>query len=474
MIETVLNWIAQGLAVAAATGVGLRLMGPARAHARYLTCWAALWVVVCLPLVPILWAVHPSTIEGHAGPAVRAGLLSVPQGVWNAPLVLGTVAALWVGGHLARLFAAARALRGSRSRCTPVSPRVLARLQASTRERLSQAGIRLASSTDIRAAAVLGVGSPIIAVHPALLEQLTDAQLDHVIVHEWAHVVRKDARATLAQQLLQAIVGWHPAVWWTNRQIHVEREMACDEMVVAVTGAARAYAACLTQLAALTRAPEKPSLALGAVGTSSLRRRVLRVLAWDGRPSAPRLLTPTFVALLIAMAIWSGNVRVFGSAIASAAFVEAQSLVALVGTVPPPHLATPSAVVEPPVPVIQKRIPPSRIEDRRVTVVPTETAPFTTRTGGAADELPVVAEKAVQAAPPAEPLAASSVPMGPVLLQAPAGNKITAQPRPSTEAVDVWNAATNAGEQIGRTSQKGAVATAGFFTRVAKNVARSF
>ncbi|HEY6508273.1 MAG TPA: hypothetical protein VIY56_09690, partial [Vicinamibacterales bacterium] len=280
---------------------------------------------------------------------------------------------------------------------------------------------------------------------------------------------------TLAQQLLQAVVGWHPAAWWTNRQIHIEREMACDEMVVAVTGAPRAYAACLTQLAALTRAPQEAALAVGAVGTSGLRRRVLRVLAWEGRSSAPlRLVTPTFVALLIAMAMWGGNVRVFGSALASAALLEAQSLVALVGAVPAPFIATPDGVVETLASTTQKRVPLDPVEGRIGTGALMDVVSFDRHTPGAIEAPTDLADREAQVEPPAEPLPASNVPLVPGLLQAPAGRKTAAPPRLPAEASDVWNAAANAGEQIGRTSQKSAVATAGFFTRVAKGVARSF
>jgi beta-lactamase regulating signal transducer with metallopeptidase domain len=477
VIEAVLNWIAQGLAVAVAAAVGLRLLGPARAHARYLTYWAALWVIVCLPVVPLLWAAQPSAIAGSVGRAAASGLVPVPQAAWNTPTVLGSLAALWVGSRLARLGAAVLALGRARRRCRALPAGVFACLEPSTKERLSHAGILLATSPDVRAAAVLGLGSPIIAVHPALLAQLTSSQLDQVVVHEWAHVVRKDARATLVQQVLRALVGWHPAVWWTNRQIHLEREIACDEMVVAVTGAPRAYAACLTYLATLTRAPREAQLAVGAVGASGLRRRVLQVLARDQRPTgARRLANPALVALLVALAVWVGNVRMFGPALASVALLEAKSLVALASAVQAPGIITPAhPVVQTPVPAVAPRVAPVRREGGTPVAAPTGPAPRHQTAGGATGApTPDVAAAPRQDALPSELLPAASVPMVTGLLQAPGGHAASTPPRSPTEAVNVWNAATNAGGQIGRTSQKGAVTTAGFFTRVAKNVARSF
>ncbi len=475
MLEAVLNWIAQGLAVAVAASVGLRLLGPARAHARYLTHWAALWVIVLLPVVPLLWAVQPSTLAGPLGNAVGPGLVPVPQAAWT-PMVLGAMAALWAGAGLVRLGAAFRALRVARRGSDPLPTCVLARLEPSTKERLSGAGIRLAASSDVRVAAVLGLGSPIIAVHPALLAQLTNSQLDQVVVHEWAHVVRKDARATLVQQVLRALVGWHPAVWWTNRQIHLEREMACDEMVVAVTGAPRAYAACLTYLATLTRAPREAQLAVGAIGASGLTRRVRQVLAWEGRPmGAGRLANPSLLALLVVLALWVGNVRMFGPALASVALLEAQSLVGMASEVQAPGIITPDRPLRAPLAAIAPRVGPERRERGALVGTQTDVAPLDQTTAGPTGAPTAdVAGAAAQGTLPSEPLPTASVPMVPGLLQAPAANDAAPLPRSTAEAVDVWNAAASAGGQIGRTSQKGAVATAGFFTRVARNMARSF
>ena len=492
MIEAVLNWIAQGLVVAVATSVGLRVLGPAPAQARYLVYWATLWAIVCLPVVSILWTIQPAAIEGRLGESAGSGLLAVPQAAWNAPMALGTLGALWIGGRLTRLVAAVRALRSARRRCLPVPEPVLAGLDPSTKARLSRAGIRLAASTDVRAAAVLGLGSPIIAVHPALLEQLSKTQLDQVVVHEWAHVVRKDARATLVQQLVRTLVGWHPAVWWTNRQIHLEREMACDEMVVAVTGAPRAYAACLTYLATLTRAPRDARLAVGAIGASGrLRRRVLQVLAWDGRTvGATRLTTAALVVLLVTLALWVGNVRVFSSTIASVALLEAQSLVAqslvaqslvaqslvaLPGAVPAPTILTRGSAVNTVAARAETEAPQARpARDVIVAALPDAAALDQQAVESSSPSAIDATGGAVQVALLSRSLPALSVPLVPELPQSPGDDQAAAPPRRPAEAADRWNAAVDAGGRIGRTSQKGAVTTAGFFTRVAKNMARSF
>ncbi len=68
------------------------------------------------------------------------------------------------------------------------------------------------------------------------------------MLHEYAHVQRYDDWTKLLQVLIGAFAGWHPAVRLMMREIDFEREAACDDYVVDVTGAPRAYARCLTKV----------------------------------------------------------------------------------------------------------------------------------------------------------------------------------------------------------------------------------
>ncbi len=112
---------------------------------------------------------------------------------------------------------------------------------------------RLVISDDVRAAAVLGLGSPMIAVAPSALAALSADELDHIVVHEWAHVQRRDDIAQLAQRIVVALTGLHPAVWWIDRQLRLERETACDDWAVNAKGSPKGLALCLTKLASLPR-----------------------------------------------------------------------------------------------------------------------------------------------------------------------------------------------------------------------------
>jgi hypothetical protein len=109
---------------------------------------------------------------------------------------------------------------------------------------------------------------------------LDDAALDQVVMHEYAHLARYDDWLQLLQAIARAVGGLHPAVWWLSRRIDLEREAACDDRVVARTGAARQYASALLDAAAAAGdRPAAMAIVPGAtLRASALRRRVARLL----------------------------------------------------------------------------------------------------------------------------------------------------------------------------------------------------
>ena len=73
-------------------------------------------------------------------------------------------------------------------------------------------------------------------------------------MHEYAHLARYDDWLQLFQAIARAVGGLHPAVGWLSRRIDLDREAACDDYVVARTGAARQYASALLEAAVVAGA----------------------------------------------------------------------------------------------------------------------------------------------------------------------------------------------------------------------------
>jgi beta-lactamase regulating signal transducer with metallopeptidase domain len=278
-VDIALNWLWQGVVVALAAGVVLPAIPRSDTQARYGFLWAACAAVLVLPVVPLMIAAASPAPPAGATVISLGPLIAMPTAWWTSPAFAVGFWISWTAVYAARLAAAGVAL-GATKRQSRLCPDVVEnKLHHWSRVRNIGRRTRVVISTRVRSAAVLGFGSPTIALAPALLDQLSEADLDRVIVHEWAHVQRRDDVAQLVQLLLRMVVGWHPAIWWLERQLELEREVACDQIAVAVTGSAKGYASCLATLAALATGPTRSWLAPAAVSASGLRRRVVRILA---------------------------------------------------------------------------------------------------------------------------------------------------------------------------------------------------
>ena len=173
-------------------------------------------------------------------------------------------------------------------------PRLL-RISTVARVRRS---VRVALCDDLDGPAMLGYLDHIIALPRAQADRLTEEELGDVLLHELAHVTRRDDWVALAEHVVIALAWISPAVHWIGRQPAISREMACDDSV-ARTASPVAYAL-----------PDNGGRASRRQGgtrrhrshrsSSVLGRRVLRMLSDDYRPSTD--LSPT-VALVAPLAV---------------------------------------------------------------------------------------------------------------------------------------------------------------------------
>lgn len=117
-------------------------------------------------------------------------------------------------------------------------------------EALQRARKRLAITRKIRLVllpvliepGVFGTRRPVIVMPEGIADHLSDDELEAVAMHEVAHVGRWDNVVGNLQMLLCCLLWFHPFVWFIDRRLLVERERACDEAVVRVSGAAGSYA----------------------------------------------------------------------------------------------------------------------------------------------------------------------------------------------------------------------------------------
>jgi beta-lactamase regulating signal transducer with metallopeptidase domain len=464
-MDATLNWLWQGGVVALASFVMLLALARARANVRYLVCWAAALLVMALPAIP--WLQSTPIAAAGVPDMERGAIVSLPDAWWTSSVVMLAAWMVWAGVQGVRFVSAIAAIRLARARSRAFPPHVESVLPHWGRLRSRGRRATLVVSDSVTTAAVLGWGSPVIAVAPSVVQMLDTDELDRILIHEWAHVQRRDDLVNVLQVVVRMIAGWHPAIWWIDRRAHVEREIACDELTVAIAGSPKSYAASLLKLAGL-RGRSRVMHAAPAVLTSScLRARVVRIVS-PHKSIAPVWscgIAAAIVATLGVMSMGVGGLKLVATALASP-FVPSRML---------------SAAMEPLAPVAARALSSSnaahrssrRPPDRAQSARPSKPEPSAPAPQPRIEPAPRPAPdtpSAVEATSSAETAAnpdrviAAAVPSAP-----PPAPDVTAEPSQSP-----WTAVASGGVTLGRKSKDAGVATAGFFTRFAKRVAGSF
>jgi beta-lactamase regulating signal transducer with metallopeptidase domain len=314
LVTTGLHGAALALLAVLLLGAHRRLRGE---HAQ--PAWhAAVWLVVLIKLV-VPWgpalpgsladvlarlgggpAAVPLRIAGAADPSAP----SPPVALWPAVAWIA-VAAIWAAGALvviARAWIASRAALAA-ARGYPDAPAAAA---ATLAELAARAGVRpprLAIGDPHTGPHVLGLARPTIVVPPALVEPGTEAPLLRAaLLHELAHVARRDAVGRAVQVIARAGFWFFPVAHFASRRLEQAREAACDALALELEGISRpVYARLLVRMAQLRAAP----------GVALAARRTLdaRVAAVLGPPTGARLGWLQRAGLMVWIALALGGAR---------------------------------------------------------------------------------------------------------------------------------------------------------------------
>lgn len=174
--------------------------------------------------------------------------------VMGKPLWLQAVLGLWLLGVMVaagrHLFSYGQSLWMLSQARTPdaIEPGGVVEIAASAAARtgMSPVPVVLMSERCVSAFAG-GVIRPTVVVPESLAEGERDV-LEMVLVHEFAHVRRRDSLRQLPMVFLQLVFWFHPLVWWLVRRGHVEAEKACDDAVLAAGFSAVNYSEMLVEM----------------------------------------------------------------------------------------------------------------------------------------------------------------------------------------------------------------------------------
>jgi HEAT repeat protein/beta-lactamase regulating signal transducer with metallopeptidase domain len=138
--------------------------------------------------------------------------------------------------------------------------------------------ITIVESKAIAMPMVCGVWHPLIVVPPSASEW-SDERRRVVVLHELAHIKRRDCLTQAVAQIVCAVYWFNPIVWLAARRLRVERERACDDFVLAAGEKGADYAAHLLDIAQTVRPSRVPAMAgLAMARPSQLEGRLLAIL----------------------------------------------------------------------------------------------------------------------------------------------------------------------------------------------------
>ena len=313
-----LTLLFKSLLVFAAAGTLLFLLRRSSAAARHLVCLLTLGAVLLLPLcslslpgwhLPVLTVKQsmeePTPVRPSPALSVREGKefgqethqasSSVSAASYSASSLTGRTPAKQGGGFLTQsggflalnllglLLASARPLLGlwgirrlSR-RCVRVDDEPTLTTAGDCASLLGLQPPRLCRA-DVPVPMTWGWRRPVIVL-PHSSPDWPDARLRSVLLHEMAHVKRRDWAGHRLADVACAVCWFHPLVWLTARRLRAESELACDDLVLASGVPAPDYARHLLEIAsALPRVPNRSPAAIAMAQTSQIESRLHMIL----------------------------------------------------------------------------------------------------------------------------------------------------------------------------------------------------
>lgn len=314
---TLLHFLWQGLLIAGATALVLAALRNARPEARYAVGCGALLACLGWPALGLYLRLTDgvNATAMYAGGLLPAALLA-PDSLPDISTLLRAVVGIWA---LCAALLAARMALGmlwiERSASAPAGRNAQwqARLSGMALDAGITRTIRLRVVDGIASPLAAGIWRPVVLVPASLVSGMPPDLLAALLAHELAHIRRHDYLINLLQNAIEALLFFHPAVWWISRSVRIEREHIADDFAARQLGEPRRLALALSELERLQFSHH--DLALAANG-GNLMSRIKRLL----RP-APQALNWKAAVPLLALA--GACLGIYGQAVAADSNSEA-------------------------------------------------------------------------------------------------------------------------------------------------------
>ena len=255
---------------------------------------------VSVPIAPKVEATV-STVRDLVSPKTSwYGILRDPALLFSIWATVAVLFAIWLawGAFMVR-----RIVRRSRPLDTPEWRNPL--FEVADRLGLDEAP-RLVRSDDAKMPFACGLLQPTIVL-PAECDGWTLDRRRAVLLHELAHVRRRDLVGHTVGRFACALYWFHPLVWTAAKRLRSESERACDDLALTCGARASDYAEHLLDIVTGVRHHATPAVALAMARRKEFEGRMLAILDPELRRSAPsRKQTVGLVGALAVMSLLVG------------------------------------------------------------------------------------------------------------------------------------------------------------------------
>lgn len=327
VLEALLNSIVWTVAIAACAWAFLKLAPGVNAATRHIVWWTVLACVLIAPVVRFVATQKSAAAEPVSSEIVQSRTEAPPVEVtaavtqpveqtesprvstpyeWKAGYLPLYFVLAWLGAvavQLARIAWSYRYLRAIKTESTS-APGYQTEFDEWVLACRVGRDVRLRVTDAIESPVAAGFRHPAVIIPRSMIATLTTGDLDHIVLHELAHLARRDDWTNLLARAASGLLAFHPVALWVLRRIELEREVACDDWVVTMTQAPRPYAATLARLVEFRVAQKQEMLATGIAGVRShLATRIERLVnaasVFDCRTSTARVLVTVAAALAL-------------------------------------------------------------------------------------------------------------------------------------------------------------------------------
>jgi len=255
---------------------------------------------------------EPTAVFDHQASSTRSLL-------WSAAFLFNVCVVLWIVGtvlSLLRWVVRRRRLRPIYRSLQPANLEAAhASVLASVRNAVGQQQLStIYVSPQVATPVVLGIRRPIVVIPEDMPGELNSGDLTNVLIHECAHIVRRDPWLHLAQQFLGMCWWFHPGVHWVSQKLSQSREELCDNFVLRHGNAAE-FAQTLLDL---TERCGRPQVAVSPLGLFSwfgkrwnLERRITDLLnpARDLKLRTERHVVAVIVTVFLSCCVFLGGTQ---------------------------------------------------------------------------------------------------------------------------------------------------------------------